>query len=70
MIKLTRLNGQELFINIDNIEFIEEAPHTIITTTAGNKFITRETAVEIVELVLNYKRRLLANENIVEGSGD
>lgn len=49
MIKLTQLNGLGIFVNFDTIEFIEEVPHTIITTLSNNRIIVRETAQQIIE---------------------
>ena len=57
---------QELFLNTDNIEFIEEAPHTVVTTTAGNKFITKEKASDIIELASAYKRKIFIKEEIIK----
>lgn len=58
MIKLTRLNGNEYYVNSELIESIEETPDTIITLRDGKKHIALEKSEEIVEKIINYKRRI------------
>jgi flagellar protein FlbD len=59
MIPLTRLNTKSLIVNSDLIEFIENAPDTVITFVTGEKIVVRETADEIIDLILRFRRRLL-----------
>ena len=59
MIELTRLQNQKLFINADLIEFVEETPDTVVTTTSGKKVLVKESAGEVVEKVVEYRRRCL-----------
>jgi flagellar protein FlbD len=70
MIKVTRLNGKELIINADLIETVEATPDTIITLTTNSKYMVRETPEEIVEKVVEYRRRIshytFANVNDVD----
>ncbi len=56
MIKLTRLNGQEMVVNAELIELIEARPDTIVTLTTGEKYIVRESPDEIVGRVVRYKQ--------------
>jgi len=58
MIKLNRLNGQELVVNAELIELIEAKPDTIITLTTGEKYIVRNPVDEIIAKVKSYKRSL------------
>ncbi len=58
MIKLSRLNGQELVINAELIELIEAKPDTIITLTTGEKFIVRDSIADIIAKVKHYKREI------------
>ncbi|HOO76398.1 MAG TPA: flagellar FlbD family protein [bacterium] len=60
MIKVTRLNGQEMVLNADFIERVEGRPDTIITLTTGEQFIARESVDEIVGKVKDYKRSIAA----------
>lgn len=59
MISLTRLNSKPIIVNSDLIELIENAPDTVITLVTGDKIVVRESADEIIELVLRFRRRLL-----------
>jgi flagellar protein FlbD len=56
MIKVTRLNGQLIVLNADLIEFVEEIPDTIISLTTGKKIMVKESAEEIIDRVVGYKR--------------
>jgi flagellar protein FlbD len=60
MIKLTRLNHVPLILNSDLIEHIESTPDTVITLTSGQKLMVRETAEEIVDKVIAFRRALLS----------
>ena len=60
MIKLTRLNHVPLIVNADLIEHIDMTPDTIVTLTSGQKFMVLESAEEVVEKVITYRRRLLS----------
>lgn len=56
MVKLTQMNGNEIVINIDTIEVIEEVPHTIITTVTDKKIIVVESADEVIQKGIEYRR--------------
>lgn len=58
MIKLTRLNGQELVINAEMIERIEAKPDTILSLTTGEQYIVRDSVDEIIVKVTNYKQKI------------
>jgi flagellar protein FlbD len=61
MIELTRLNGRPLVLNSDLIKTAEASPDTMLTLINGEKLIVRENTAEVVERVLAYRARLLAN---------
>lgn len=56
MISITRLGGQEMWVNADLIELVETTPDTIITLTTGKKVLVRETPEQICARVLRYRR--------------
>lgn len=58
MIEVTRLRGAKIIINAELVECIEETPDTVITLTSGKKFVVSESGKEIVDLVINYKRKI------------
>ena len=59
MIQLTRLNGKSIVVNSDLIEFIENAPDTVITLITAEKVVVTETTEEILERIVLFRRRLL-----------
>lgn len=59
MIQVTRLDGTELIINSDMIEFVEETPDTIVTLTDGKKVIVTEMPDEIIERIVSFRRRVI-----------
>jgi flagellar protein FlbD len=61
MIELTRLNGTPMVLNSDLIKTAEASPDTMLTLIHGEKLIVRETINEVVERVLAYRARLLAD---------
>ncbi len=60
MIKLTRLNNHPLVVNCDLIKLMENAPDTVLTLVTGDKIIVRETTEQVLELVVAFRRAVLA----------
>lgn len=58
MICVSRLNGKSFYINPDLIEFVEETPDTVITTTTGKKVIVEESADVVFERIVSYKQKI------------
>jgi flagellar protein FlbD len=58
MIKLTKQNGEEFYLNIDRIETIKEVPHTVISTIDDDKYLVKESAEDVVEKIVEYKRKV------------
>ncbi len=59
MISITKLNDKELVINCDLIECIESTPDTTITLTTGRKIIAKESVDDVIDKIMNYKRKIL-----------
>lgn len=57
MIKLTRLNSQEIVVNVDLIKFIESTPDTLLTLSTGDKLPVSESIDEVLGRVIEYKRQ-------------
>jgi len=64
MIRLTRLNNRLLVVNADLIKFVENAPDTVITLVSGEKILVLETAEEVINRIVEFRRRL-ASQSIV-----
>ena len=58
VIKVTRFNGEEFWVNPHLIEFIEETPDTVITLVTGKKVVIKEHAAEVGEKIITYRRQL------------
>jgi flagellar protein FlbD len=58
MIRLTRISHSPIVLNADLIQSIESTPDTVITLTSGQKLMVRESSVEVVDLVVAYRRRI------------
>jgi flagellar protein FlbD len=61
MIRLTRLNHVPLIVNADLIEHVEATPDTVVALTNGQKFMVLESAEEVVEKVIQFRRALLSS---------
>jgi flagellar protein FlbD len=59
MIRLTRLDGHELVVNADLVEYLEATPDTIITLSTGRKFVVKEPVDEVIKKVIEFRRRIL-----------
>ena len=60
MIQLTRLNSQPLIINCDLIKLIENAPDTVLTLVTGEKIVVLESSKTVVDKIVEFRRRVLA----------
>ena len=58
MIKLTRLNGVQFFINPHLIEFMEKTPDTVITMLSEKKIIVKENCEEVIKKIIEYRNEL------------
>ncbi|HEB85052.1 MAG TPA: flagellar protein FlbD, partial [Bacteroidetes bacterium] len=56
----TRLDGTELIVNSDMIEFVESTPDTILTLTDGKKVIVKEEPGEVIERIIHFRNRVMA----------
>lgn len=58
MIHVTRINHSPLVLNSDLIEHIETTPDTVISLTSGQKYVVMESAEDVIEKVVEFRRRL------------
>lgn len=59
MIKLTRLDGSEVYLNPDLIETIEETPDTHITLSNGKSYLFLEPAKVVVGRIISFRARVM-----------
>jgi flagellar protein FlbD len=58
MIKVTRLDGKEYYINPHQIESIELRPDTTLLMLSGKHVIVRENVEDIIGKIIEYRRRI------------
>ena len=59
MIQLTRLNNKPLTVNSDLIKFVEQSPDTVITLVNGDKIVVLESAQDVLDRVVQFRRSVL-----------
>lgn len=64
MIYVTRLNHTPVVLNCDLIEHVETTPDTVISLTNGQKMMVLESADEIIDRVVRFRRSILSPENL------
>jgi len=62
MIKVTRLNGKDFYVNSDLIEFLESTPDTVITLTTGKKIVVNESVDEVINRIIEYNNKIYCKE--------
>lgn len=58
MIELTKLNGAKYWLNPHQIETIECNPDVTIKLLSGNSLIVKESIDEILDKIVEYRRRI------------
>jgi len=58
MVQLTRLNSEQFLLNPDLIEQVEITPTTVITLSNSHKLLVLETAEEVLERIIAFRRAI------------
>lgn len=58
MIDVHLMNGNEIVLNSDLIEFVEATPDTVVSLTNGKKLMVRESVQQVVESIFQFRQRL------------
>ena len=58
MIKVTKLNGKNYFINPHQIESIEIHPDTTLLMLSGKHVVVMEKAEELLDRIIEYRKRI------------
>ena len=69
MIRLTRINRVPLVLNADLIEHVETTPDTVIAMTNGQKFMVMESADEVIEKVIEFRRAIASRPEVTAARG-
>jgi flagellar protein FlbD len=59
VIKLTRLDRSEFYLNPDLIECIEETPDTVISLINGDHFLVQEKLRVITDRIISFKAKII-----------
>jgi flagellar protein FlbD len=70
VIKLTRLNNHLVVINPDHIGWADATPDTTLFLIGGEKIIVRETLDELIEHVVEFRKRVRMTEILGAHEGD
>ena len=57
MVKVSRLQGKEFYVNPDMIEFMEETPDLVVSMISGKKLIVEGSAEELTDRIVAYRVR-------------
>lgn len=58
MIKVTRLGGQEYWLNPHQIEYIEANPDTTLFMLSGKRFVVTEKPEVLIDRIVEYRSRM------------
>jgi flagellar protein FlbD len=58
MIKVTRLNGVEYYLNPHQIEYIEIRPDTTFFMLSGKSVVVKESVDEVIKRIVDYRKRI------------
>jgi len=56
MIRVKKINGEEIVINAELIETVEARPDTTISMATGNKIIVKDTVSEVIQKIIEYRQ--------------
>lgn len=62
MIKLNKLNGIEILVNSDQIEYVESIPESKLVMMNGEYLLVTDTKEAIIDKVAEFKRRCYSRE--------
>lgn len=61
MIRVTRLDRSQLYINAEYIQSVESTPDTHIVLVNGHSYVVTERDDEVVNLILRYRQAVYGN---------
>lgn len=64
MIKLTKLDRQEIALNCDRIEWVEACPDTTVKLVGGESILVRESVDEVIRRVTAFRSQVLRDAGL------
>jgi flagellar protein FlbD len=58
VIRVTRLNGSNVYVNAEFIQFVESTPDTVITLTNEVKLVVKESPEDVISEIVSYRREV------------
>lgn len=58
MIRVTRLDGSSIVVNVDLVQWIEQTPDTMLSLASGDKLLVRESPEQLVASALEFRRAI------------
>jgi len=58
MVKLTRINGKEFYLNPHIIEYIESVPDTLISLLDGTTIYVKESPEQVIDRIIEYRKKI------------
>ena len=65
MFKVTKFNGEELYVNPDTIQFVVGGGDTVIHFASGDKLLVKESTFELQTKFINYKKLISASCDLI-----
>ena len=69
MIKLTRLDRQQIAINCDLIVWLEACPDTTVRMLAGESILVRESVDEVIQAMVAFRSLVLREAGLGAAAG-
>jgi flagellar protein FlbD len=63
MIRVTRLDGKEYYVNPHQIEYMEKNPDTTLTMLSGKRLVVQEDHQSVIDRIVEYRTRIGAFKN-------
>jgi flagellar protein FlbD len=63
MIKVTRLDGKEYWINPHLIEYMEKNPDTTLIMLSGKHVVIKESTEDLIDRIVGYRKLIGAFKN-------
>lgn len=63
MIKVTRLDQSQLYLNAEFIQSVESTPDTHIVLVNGHSYVVRERDDEVVARIIEYRRTVNGSDS-------
>jgi flagellar protein FlbD len=60
VILVSRLNGTHFYVNAELIQTVESTPDTVLSFASGDKLIVHESAEDIVQRIIDYRRKVFS----------